>query len=429
MIFLPFLVIDLVVASILMGMGMMMVPPADRLVALQTCLLRRRRWLDAAGGRLGTRIWDMNEQLVAEKTEIAGLNLQEPPQANLPVQIGQQTALATTKKILDLNSVEKAAIIMIALGPEAASALLGEMGEQRIRRFAQVVNRMDRISADVVEDVIGEFLELLSDKLSLTGGPDEVKRFLGEVLDNDSVTRIMDDLGGTGTSVWTRLGQVDEARLAAWLKLEHPQVSALVLTKLNSVKAARVLERFDTDMAQIVVLRMSRIPVLDAPTLEALTGVIERDFLPTVQREKGNRKPADLIAGLMNHISGSVRDELLDRMKQEAPALTEEVQKVMFTFNDIVERVSPRDVGGVCKGVDEVVLMTALKMGEAMASPSVEFILGNISKRLAERMREDLQTMPEPKKRDGEAAQAELIGAIKTMVDTGQIRLNEPEGE
>ena len=371
----------------------------------------------------------MNTPTIAEQTEIAGLKLQEAPKANLPVQIGQANALEPASTAANLNSVEKAAVIMIALGPEAASALLKEMGEQRIRRFAQVVNRMDRISAETVEEVIEEFLGILEDKLSITGGPDEVRKFLGEVLDNDSVTRIMEDLGGTGVSVWTRLAQVDEERLAAWLKLEHPQVAALTLTKLNSVKAARILERFEPDMAQIVVLRMSRIPVIDSNTLGALTEVIERDFLPTVQREKGSRKPADLIAGLMNHVSGSVRDDLLGRMKEEAPALTEEVQRVMFTFNDIIDRVSPRDVGAVCKGVDEAILMTALKMGQMNNSPSVEFILTNISKRLAERITEDLQAMPEPNKRDGEAAQAELIGAIKTLVDAGTIRLIETDVE
>ena len=369
----------------------------------------------------------MTEQMVATETDIAGVKLQAAPTASLPATIDRATDVTPIAETVDLNSVEKAAIIMIALGPEAASALLREMGEQRIRRFAQVVSSMKRISAETVETIIDEFLEILSDNMSLNGGPDEVRRFLGEVLDNDSVTRIMEDLGGGGASIWTRLGQIDEARLAAWLKLEHPQVSAVVLTKLNSVKAARVLERFDTDMAQIVVLRMSRIPVLDGATMTALTEVIERDFLPTVQREKGARKPADLIAGLMNHVSGNVRDELLGRMKQEAPELTDEVQKVMFTFNDIVDRVMPRDVGAVTKGVEEVVVMTALKMGMITNSPSVDFILSNISKRLAERMREDLEQMPDPSKRDGEAAQAELIAAIKTLVDSGAIKLVETD--
>lgn len=366
----------------------------------------------------------MTQTSLAEETDIAGMKLETEPAAALPVQIDRQRALAPTRP-QQLGPVEKAAIIMIALGPDAASALLREMGEQRIRRFAQTVSRMTRISAETVDHVIGDFLDLLQDNMSVTGGPDEVKRFLGEILDSDSVTRIMEDLGGEGASIWTRLAQVDEARLAAWLKMEHPQFSAVVLTKLNSLKAARVLELFDADMAQLVVLRMSRIPVLDNPTLSKLTEMIERDFLPTVQREKGARKPADLIAGLMNHVSGAMRDDLLGRMKQEDPSLTEEVQRVMFTFNDIVDRVQPRDIGPITKGVEEAVLMTALKMGEVQVSPTVEFILSNISKRLAERIREDLQNVPDPNKRDGEAAQAELIGVIKDMVDTGQIKLVE----
>lgn len=367
----------------------------------------------------------MSSNLALKDPEL--LETPTPVKAGLPAPITKGTALKPKQTAAELSHVEKAAIVMIALGPEPASALLGEMGEQRIRRFAQVVSGMREISAEVVEVVIREFLEILGDKLTLSGGPEEVRKFLGQVLDNDSVTRIMEDLGGTGASVWTRLGDVEESRLASWLEMEHAQVAAVVLTRLNSIKAARVLERFDSDFAQLVVLRMSRVPTFDASTLNQLSEVIERDFLPTVRAEKGNRKPADLIAGLMNHVSSTVRDDLLGRMEQEAPVLTQEVQKVMFTFADIIDRVNPRDVGAVTKDIDEVALMTALKLGEATGNPSVEFVLSNISKRLSERMREDLKEMPEPSKRDGEAAQTEVIAKIKELVDRGAIKLIEAE--
>ncbi|MEM7508413.1 MAG: FliG C-terminal domain-containing protein [Pseudomonadota bacterium] len=370
----------------------------------------------------------MTQDLMVANPDLPTAPPPSPPVAGLPATVGHGGAVATAGDAAGLTQTEKAAIIMIALGPEAAATVLGQMGEQRIRRFAQVVNAMKQVSAEIVEEVIEEFLQILSDQLSLSGGPDEVRKFLGEVLDSDSVTRIMEDLGGSGNSIWTRLAAVDEARLAAWLKMEHAQVAAVVLTKLNSLKSAKILERFDSDFAQVVVLRMSRVPSFDATTLAQISDVIERDFLPTVQREKGARKPADLIAGLMNHVSSNVREDLLGRMEQEAPALTQEVQRVMFTFADIVERVRPRDVGAFTKEVDEPVLMTALKSAAKAGNPSVDFIFSNISKRLSERMREDLEAMPDPSKRDGEAAQNEVVAAIKDLVSRGTIQLVEAEG-
>ncbi|MEM6906216.1 MAG: FliG C-terminal domain-containing protein [Pseudomonadota bacterium] len=323
-----------------------------------------------------------------------------------------------------LSRVEKAAIVMIALGPQAASALLSDMGDDRIRRFAHTVTRMKQVPAPVVDAVLEEFIALLEDNLTLQGGPEELRQFLGEALDTATANRMLEDMGGS-PSIWNRLSEVEEMRLAAWLKMEHPQIVAIILTKINSVKAAKVLERLESDIAQTVVLRMSRVASVDPAILGRMADSIERDFLPTVQREKGASKPVDTIAGLMNHVSAQTRDSILQRIETERPQLAQNIQRVMFTFSDIVERVAARDIGTIVKSLDEQILMQALKAGQKAADPSAEFILDSISKRLAERMREDLAAMAEPSRKEGEAAQGELAMAIRGMVDRGQIKLIE----
>jgi flagellar motor switch protein FliG len=202
----------------------------------------------------------------------------------------------------------------------------------------------------------------------------------------------------------------------------------VVLTKLRSEQAARVLERLDGAFAQDVVMRMSRVPTLDPQSMELIREVIERDFVSVMERTQGARKPADLIAALMNHLSSDIRDSLLEHLGEQSPRLAQEVQRVMFTFSDIASRVGARDIAKVVKAIDETVLLTAMKSAKERNDPAVDFILGNIAKRLAERFGEDLGAMPEVRRKDGETAQAEVVGAIQALVKRGEIKLIEIDG-
>ena len=353
--------------------------------------------------------------------------LSEPPPPALSEEDAKRRSVAP--QVEALTWPERATIVLIALGPDTASAFLKDLGEDNIRRFARAVSRMREIPHEVVDAVLADFLETLGDEMSVRGGMDEAKRFLGQVMDGDSVNRILEDLDGRGgRSIWLKLADAADASLAGWLSMEHPQFATVVLTKLRSDQAARVLERFDQNFGQDVVMRMARVPTPDQAAMDQIREVIERDFVSVMEKTQGARKPADLIAGLMNHVSSAIRDSMLEHIGEENPRLAQEVQRVMFTFTDIASRVGARDVGKVTKGVEEPVLMTAMKSAMARTDPSVEFILGNISKRLAERYQEDLAAMPDVRRKEGEAAEAEVVAAIQNMVKLGEIKLIELDG-
>ncbi|MEM9010050.1 MAG: FliG C-terminal domain-containing protein [Pseudomonadota bacterium] len=323
---------------------------------------------------------------------------------------------------------QKAAIVLAAAGPEVASALLRDMGEEAMRTFARTISHMDRIPPETVEAVIEEFLAALGRGESVVGGPTVARRILGAALDDTALDQVMDDISEVRTfPVWERLGQVSVAALARFVGREHPQVGTVILTRIRSDIAARVLERLTPELGETIVLRMTRAPQLDADVLRQVEAVIEEEFLSVVQRAKSTRKPADLLADLMNQMSGVRRDAFLQQLEEEQPTFAAEVQRIMFTFGDIPMRVSPRDVARILRAVEEPVLMAALKSAQATAPQAVEYIVGNISKRLAERMQEDLGQMLEVPLKEGEAAQAEVIKAIQALAQTGEFALIEPE--
>lgn len=322
-----------------------------------------------------------------------------------------------------LGAPEKAAIVLVALGPQTASRLLAGLGERRLRRFARAVSDMREAPAEIVERVLAEFLHKIEDTRSVGGGADEARRFLSEALDKDQVNLIMGDLDSVGRSVWSLLGDIPDNRIANWLRSEHPQVAAIALSRLSSVKAARVLERFEPEAADDIVVRMGPAAAADPAVAARIGDVIARDFLPAAMSRRGRQEPSELIAAMMNHVSAPIRDRLLEAMTGAAPQLARAVRKEMFTYEHIPERINPRDVGAITKQIDETVLLRALKPGGERGRRTAEFILGNISKRLAERFREELAALPEPTRKEGEEAQAAIVAAIIGLRDSGALKM------
>ncbi len=363
------------------------------------------------------------------QTAPAPLPAPNPARAHLPVPAAPSAVARQGQPgaASPLSPAEKASIILVALGPTPAATLLRDVGARRVRRFARIVNQMREIPPAIVERTIAEFLNQLDATRPLSGGREELQRFLSEALSKEEVNQILSDVDSEGRSVWGALGDVENDRIAAWLKTEHPQVAAIALSKLSSMKAARILELFEEEAAQDIVLRMGQAVLADAAIVARIGKVIETEFLPRAALRKNRLEPQDLIAAVMNHVSDEVRHRLMDHLTSTSPELAQLVQKGMFTFDHICERVNPRDVAPIVKDVDEVVLMRAFKSGGGVAEEVKEFFLGNITKRLADRLREDLEAMQPVTRKDSDAAKAALVAAIVDKRDRGEIKMIEAE--
>ena len=327
------------------------------------------------------------------------------------------------------SPIEKAAMILAAIGPELSAGFLRELAEPDMQRFARAISGLGKISQEVLDAVIVEFLELLTTGPEISGGSKAARKLLAAVLDDeDEVQRLLDGRQRSEVrSVWERLNDTPAPTLATFLQAEHPQTVAVVLSELRPEIAAAVLERLDRAFAQTIVLRLSRVPQLDGPIATSIQAAIERDFLSVLQRNLSKRRPADLIAGLMNNISTEVREGFLGYLETQEPSLAQDVQRTMFTFDDIAVRLHGRDVAGVLRDVPEEVLLKALKLGEAKGSNTVAFILENLPRRLAERYTEELATLTDVTRKEGESAQIEITKAIQAQAKAGAVRFIEKE--
>ncbi len=324
--------------------------------------------------------------------------------------------------------IQKAAMILTAIGPDLASSILGDLPEGDMERFARALAGLGKVDQGMLDQVIGEFLELLTSGPEITGGTAAARKLLAGFVDDAEIDRILSNgAPGKVRSVWERMNETPIPALAGLLQGEHPQTAAVILSEMRSEVSASVLERLDRDYARTVVLRLSRVPTLDPAVSKAIRGAIERDFLSVLQRNLSRRRPADLIAGLMNNISNEVREGFLSYLEAQDARLAKDVQNTMFTFEDVATRLDGRDVAGVLRDLGDEALLKALKLGEMQGSATVAFVLENLPRRLSERYVEELAAMEEVPKKEGEAAQIELTKAIQAQVKDGTIRLVESD--
>jgi flagellar motor switch protein FliG len=323
-----------------------------------------------------------------------------------------------------LTLIQKAAIVLTAIGPELASTCLQDIDEDDMERIVRTLGSLGKINQDVLDAVIIEFLEQLTTGMELSGGARVTRELLKGLIPDAEIDRILGTIPqAQGRGVWERLNAAPVKPLATFLGAEHPQTVAVIVTELRADIAAGVLAELDRNFAQQIVLRLARIPSMDKEVSKAMQQAIERDFLVTLQSSMTKRRPAELIAGLMNNISSDVRDAFMEFLENKNGMLALEVQRTMFTFDDISTRLNSRDVSSVLREMDEDELLKALKRGTAQESPSVEFILSNLPRRLSERYQEDLEAMQPVPIKEGEAAQIELAKIILDLSKRGTITL------
>ncbi|MCI4661734.1 MAG: hypothetical protein MRY63_07955 [Neomegalonema sp.] len=326
-----------------------------------------------------------------------------------------------------LSKPEKAAIIINALGEELAAQILPELGPAAIRSFARASARLTDVPKAVIEQVVIEFVEALETR-GISVNHDALRRLLAEFMspqDIDALFRNLDANVSGEETVWQRLNHAKISQIAQFLGREHAQTTAVVLTNMSAEKSAKILTRLDPLYAQEVLMRMSALDHIKPQVLDRIEASVQDQFLDNDSDDSSSSrpKPAELVGSMMNFLPREKRDGFLSTLEEKVPEFADAVQKKMFTFEDIPKRVLPGSIATICRSVDAPVLLQALFAAKQQRSAALDFILNNISKRLAEQYRESLEEMAVPTAREMEEAQQQIVGKIRELSDIGEIKL------
>lgn len=334
---------------------------------------------------------------------------------------------APTAARAGLTSREKAAVIVRLLLSEGASIPLSTLPEHLQASLTEQMGNMRMVDRDTLGAVVEEFAsELESVGLSFPGGIEGALSMLDGHISASAATRLRRLAGASAKAdPWDRIAVLDPERLMPVLEEEAPEVGAVMLSKLPVAKAADLLGRLPGDRARRVAHAVSLTGNVDPETVRriglALAGQL--DAQPPKAFDTG---PVERVGAILNVSAAATREAVLQGLQDEDAVFAEKVRKAIFTFVHIPARVLPRDLPKALRAVEQPVLVTALAGALATGGglgAAAEFILANMSQRLAQALREEIAERGKLRDRDVEDAQNAIVEAIRTLEASGEITL------
>lgn len=319
-----------------------------------------------------------------------------------------------------LTGVEKAAIFMLSLGEDYTAKLFQNMAEAEILEISQTMATLGKVSSAIVERLFIDFAEQMSSSSSLVGTFDSTERLLAKSgLSKEKIGSIMEEIRGpAGRTMWEKLGNVNEEVLANFLQKEYPQTVAVVLSKISTEHAARVLALIPEGFALEVVHRMLRMESIQKEVLDDIEKTLRIEFMANLAKTT-RRDSHELMAEIFNSMDRGIESRIMGSLEQTAPDAAEKIRSLMFTFEDL-GGLDPTSIQTIIRAADKEKLPTALK---GATDTLKDLFFSNMSERAAKIMKEDMGAMGPVRLKDVEEAQQYIVTVAKDLESRGEIVL------
>jgi flagellar motor switch protein FliG len=299
--------------------------------------------------------------------------------------------------------------------------MFGRMHEDEIRDVSAAMAQLGSVSASVVEQICDDFAAQLGRTGSLVGSYESTERLLLKTLPRDRVAQIMEEIAGpAGRTMWDKLGNVNETVLANYLKNEYPQTVAVVLTKVKTDHAARVLSQLPDGFAMEVVMRMLRMENVQKEALEGVERTLKAEFMSNLARAT-RRDAHEMMADIFNSLDRQSEARIMSALEERSREAAERIRSLMFTFEDL-NRLDSAGLQVLLRSVEKERLALALK---GAPEELRELFFRNMTERAAKLLRDDIAGLGPVRLKDVDEAQAAVVTAAKDLAAQGQIQLSE----
>ncbi len=330
--------------------------------------------------------------------------------------------MADKEQVIDLKlGTNKAAVLLLTLGEEDAAEILKHMGPKEVQKVGGAMATLSNITKDQVDEVLNEFITIVGGQTSLgVGADDYIRKTMINALGEDKAGALMDRilLGGSASGL-EQLKWLDSRGIAEMIRLEHPQIIAIVLSYLESDQAAEVLQLLPENMRSNLMLRVATLETVQPSAIHELNVIMEKQFAGGNNVQSTGFGGLKVAADILNYLDGSVEEKVMESIKKTDEDMATQIEDLMFVFDNIID-VDDRGMQALLREVSTDALVLALKGCNAELK---EKFIANMSKRAAEMLVEDLETRGPVKLSEVEGAQKEILAIVRRMSESGEIIL------
>jgi flagellar motor switch protein FliG len=333
-------------------------------------------------------------------------------------------AMNQTRK---LPGPERAAVLLMSLGEEAAAEVMRYLSPKEVQKVGAAMATLGSVSRMQMNMVLEDFSQSVEESTSLGVGADDYLRkvltnALGETKAESLISRIFH--GGSGTGIES-LKWMDARAVAELIRLEHPQIIAIVLSHLEPDHAAETLAFMPKNLVGDILMRIATLDVIQPDALAELDEILERQFAGSQQVRTTGNSGVKGAADILNFLESSLEESALEEIGQIDAELATKIQDSMFVFDNLID-LDDRSIQALLRETETEMLLVALKGADVEMR---EKILKNMSKRAAETLREDLEARGPVRVSEVETAQKEILAIARRMAEAGEIALGGGGGD
>lgn len=324
-----------------------------------------------------------------------------------------------------LSGSEKAAILLLAMGEQAAVEVMKILDPRDIRLISQEMGLMVSVATDDHDMVMREFGKRVAASGLSVEGKQYLEKILSKALGRDKSRRILASLNNSGNAGFEALKTLDSQALASMVSAEHPQTGALIMANLDADQAAGVLALLPPKKREDIIYRMASTEDVLPMVLDELNAVIQEQLRFGGSRSAVQIGGTEMVAEVLNSVGKDVKDSILAALESRNEKLTEDIRSKMFVFEDL-EFVDDRGIQEMLREISKEDLMVALRGADEVLR---EKFFGNMSARAAEALKDDMETKGPARVSEVENAQRNILKIAQQMANEGKITLGGKDGE
>lgn len=319
----------------------------------------------------------------------------------------------------DLTGKQKAAILLISLGPDVSASVYKHLSEEEIEKLTLEISGVKKVETEAKEGILEEFhhIAIAQDYIS-QGGIGYAKTVLEKALGSEQASAIINRLTSSlQVKPFDFARRADAAQILNFIQNEHPQTIALILSYLEPQQAGQILSELPQEVQADIARRIAIMDGTSPEVISEVEAILERKLSATVTQDYTQTGGVEAVVEVLNGVDRSTEKTILDALEIQDPELAEEIKKRMFVFEDIVT-LDGRSIQRVIRDCDNEDLLLSLKVSSDEVK---EVVFRNMSNRMVETLKEEMEFMGPVRLRDVEEAQSRIVAVIRRLEDSGEI--------
>ncbi|SDB88615.1 flagellar motor switch protein FliG [Pelagirhabdus alkalitolerans] len=319
----------------------------------------------------------------------------------------------------ELTGRQKAAILLISMGPDVSAQVYKHLTEEEIEKLTLEISSVKKVESDQKEEILEQFHQIaLAQDYIAQGGIGYAKTVLEKAVGGDEAQNIISRLTSSlQVKPFDFARKADPGQILNFIQNEHPQTIALILSYLDKEQAGQILSELPQEVQADIAKRIAIMDSTSPEIIHEVEQILERKLSATVTQDYTQAGGIPAVVEVLNGVDRSTERTILDALEIQDPELAEEIKKRMFVFEDIVT-LDNRAIQRVIREVENDDLRLALKV----ASEEVqEVVFNNMSSRMADTFKEEMEFMGPVRLRDVEEAQTRIVAAIRRLEEVGEI--------